>query len=51
MEGSIIVRGRVRLRKAMDEIIKKDLNLIDLPNDMVYNRTQWHHLIHIAKST
>ena len=36
MEGSLIVRGRRRLTKTINETIKKDLNLYGLSEDMVY---------------
>ena len=42
MKDTIIVRGRGRPRITLDETIKKDLI------DMVYDSTQWLHLIYVA---
>jgi len=44
MEGSQITRGRGRPRKT----IKKDIEINELDRNMVYNRTLWHNLIHVA---
>ena len=51
MEGSAIGRVRERPRKTIDEIIKKDLDFNGLSIDMVYDKTQWHHLIHVTNPT
>jgi len=44
MEGTQITRGRGRPRKT----IKKDLEINELEKDMVFDRTLWHRLIHVA---
>ena len=40
MEGNPIVKGRERLRKIIDDTIKKGLDLNGLSIDMVYDWTQ-----------
>jgi predicted GNAT superfamily acetyltransferase len=44
MEGSQITRGRGRPRKT----ISKDLEINELALNMVYDRTLWRNLIHVA---
>lgn len=46
MEGSkslnhLITRGREKLRKVIRDTIKKDLEIIELDRDMIYERTLW----------
>jgi len=49
MEGSQISRGgRGRPRKTLRETIKKDLEINQLDNDMVFDRILWCRLIHVA---
>ncbi|AES73060.1 hypothetical protein MTR_3g099230 [Medicago truncatula] len=44
--------GRQRPRKTIRETIMKDFEINDLePNNMVYDRTLWHNLIHVAGPT
>jgi len=51
MEDSKITRGRGRPRKTTTETIKKDLEINELDQNMVYDRTLWHNLIHVANPT
>jgi len=44
MEGSQITRGQGRPRKTL----KKDLEINELDRNMVYDRTLWCRLIHVA---
>jgi hypothetical protein len=39
MEGSQITRGRRRPRKTIRETSKKDLEINELENDMLFDRT------------
>jgi len=50
IEGSQITRGKGRLRKGR-ETIKKDLEINELDIDMIYGRTLWCHMIHVADPT
>jgi hypothetical protein len=47
MEDCQITRGRGRPRKT----IMKDLEFNELDLNMVYDRTFWHNLIHVADLT
>lgn len=51
MEGSPIGSSRGRQRKTIDETIGRDLDFYGLSIDMVYDRTQWCHLIYVANPT
>jgi len=51
MEGSQITRGRGRPRKTIRETIRKDLVIIELEKDMVFDRILWRRLIHVADPT
>ena len=51
IEDSQITRGRERRRKTIRETIRKDLNINELDPNIVYNRTLWRNLIHIADPT
>ena len=51
MEGSQITKGRGRPRKTIRETIAKDLEINDLDRNMVFDRTFWCRLIHVAYST
>ncbi|CAN6691314.1 unnamed protein product [Malus baccata var. baccata] len=44
-------RGRGRLRKTLEETLRKDLEYLDLTEDMTQNRAQWRSRIHIADPT
>jgi hypothetical protein len=44
-------RGRGRPRKTIRETIRKDLKINELDKNMVYDRTLWRNLIHIANPT
>ncbi|KAM2686887.1 hypothetical protein EV2_009726 [Malus domestica] len=44
-------RGRGRSRKTLEEILRKDLEYLDLTEDMPQNRAQWRSRIHIADPT
>lgn len=48
MEDSQITKGRGKLRKTIRGTIKKDLEINELDRNMVFDRTLWCHLIHIA---
>ncbi|KAM1053011.1 hypothetical protein PS2_000542 [Malus domestica] len=43
--------GRGRTRKTLEETLRKDLEYLDLTEDMTQNRAQWCSKIHIADST
>jgi hypothetical protein len=51
MEGSQITREEEDLKKTIRETIKKDLENNELDRNMVYDRTLWRRLIHIADPT
>ncbi|KAM1011700.1 hypothetical protein ACFX2C_047009 [Malus domestica] len=44
-------RGRRRPRKTLEETLRKDLEYLDLTEDMTQNRAQWCSRIHIADPT
>ncbi|RXH76786.1 hypothetical protein DVH24_019674, partial [Malus domestica] len=44
-------RVRGRPRKTLEETIRKDLEYLDLTEDMTQNRAQWRSRIHIADPT
>ncbi|KAM1624497.1 hypothetical protein ACFX2K_022671 [Malus domestica] len=44
-------RGRGRPRKTLEEILRKDLEYLDLTEDMTQDRAQWRSKIHIADPT
>ena len=48
MEDGQITRGRGRPRKTITETIRKDLEINNLDQNMVYDRTLWRNLIHVA---
>jgi hypothetical protein len=48
MEDSQITRDRWRLRKAISETIRKDLEINELDPNMVYDETLWRDLIHVV---
>jgi len=39
--------GRGRPRKTLEETLRKDLEYLDLTEDMTQNRAQWRSRIHI----
>ena len=51
MEESWVKRGRGRPRKTKREIVRKDLEIIELDPNMIYDRTLRRNLIHVADST
>jgi len=51
MEESQVKRGKRRPRKTIRETIRKDLEVNELDPNMVYNRTLWRNLIHVADPT
>jgi hypothetical protein len=51
MEKSQVKRGRGRLRKTIRETVRKDLEVNELDPNMIYDRTLWHNLIHVADPT
>ncbi|RXH99712.1 hypothetical protein DVH24_021514 [Malus domestica] len=44
-------RGRGRPRKILEETLRKDLEYLDLTEDVTQNRAQWRYMIHIADPT
>ncbi|KAM1358540.1 hypothetical protein ACFXTH_045642 [Malus domestica] len=44
-------RGRGRPRKTLEETLRKDLEYLDLTENMTQNRAQWRSRIHIADPT
>jgi len=48
MKDSQITRGKGRPRKTIRETIRKDLQINELDRNMVYDRTLWCNLIHVA---
>ena len=48
MEESQVKRGRGRPRKTIRATIRKDLDVNELDSNLVYDRTLWCHLIHVA---
>ena len=44
-------RGRGRPRKTLEETLRKDLEYLDLTEDMTHDRTQWRSKIHITDPT
>ncbi|KAM2298110.1 hypothetical protein ACFXTI_000109 [Malus domestica] len=44
-------RGKGRPRKTLEETLRKDLELLDLMEDMIQNRAQWRSRIHVADPT
>ncbi|KAM1252567.1 hypothetical protein ACFX13_041395 [Malus domestica] len=44
-------KGRGRPRKTLEETLRKDLEYLDLTEDMTQNRAQWRSRIHIADPT
>jgi hypothetical protein len=48
MEESQVNSGRGRRRKAIRETIRNDLKVNELDPNMVYDRTLWRNLIHVA---
>jgi len=51
IDGGEITWGRGRPRKIIKKTIKKDLEINELDKNMVYDRTLWHRLIHVADPT
>lgn len=51
IENSTIIRSKERPRKAPIDTIKKDLHLNGLFKNLVYDKTQWQHSIHVANRT
>ncbi|KAM1889548.1 hypothetical protein ACFX13_047518 [Malus domestica] len=45
------LRGRGIPRKTLEETLRKDLEYLDLTEDMTQDRTQWRSKIHIADPT
>jgi len=51
MEESHVKRGRGRPKKTIRETIRKDLEVNELDSNLVYDRTLWRNLIHVADLT
>jgi len=48
MKESLVKRGRGKPRKTIRETIKNDLEVNELNPYLVYDRTLWRNLIHVA---
>ena len=48
---SPIITGRGRLRQTLSELIERDILVNDLSKELVTNRAQWRHMIHVADPT
>ncbi|GMP94361.1 hypothetical protein CsSME_00043841 [Camellia sinensis var. sinensis] len=46
IDGS--VRGRGRPRLTLTSVINRDMNLLNLTNEMAFDRTAWRRRIHVA---
>jgi hypothetical protein len=51
MEESQVKRGRGRPRKTIRETIRKNLEVNELDPNVVYDRTLWCNLMHVADPT
>jgi hypothetical protein len=51
MEERQVKKGRGRPKKTIRETIRKDLEVNELDSNMVFDRTLWRHLIHVADPT
>ncbi|KAL7204554.1 hypothetical protein ACSBR2_017596 [Camellia fascicularis] len=46
VDGS--VRGRYRPRLTLVSVVKKDMDLLNLTNEMTFDRAAWRKMIHVA---
>ena len=51
MPSSLVIRGRGRPKRTIDETIRRDLKFNDLNENMVFDRTLWRRMIHVADPT
>jgi len=51
MKESLVKRDRERPKKTIRETIRKDLEVNELDSNLVYDRTLWRNLIHVADPT
>ena len=51
IEESHVKRCRGRPKKTIRETIRKDLEVNELDSNLIYDRTLWHNLIHVADPT
>jgi len=51
MEESHVKTGRGRPKKTIRETIRKDLEANELDPNLVYDKTLWRNLIHVADPT
>jgi hypothetical protein len=51
MEESQVKKGRGRPGKIIRKTIRKDLEVNELDPNLIYNRTLWRNLIHVAGLT
>jgi len=51
MEESQIKRVKGRPKNTIRETIRKDLEINELDRNMVYDKTLWRNLIHVADPT
>jgi len=51
IEENHVKRGRGRPKKIIRETIRKDLEVNELDSNLVYDRTLWRNLIHVADPT
>ena len=48
---SPVRRGRGRPKRTLGEVIKRDIRINDIPEDLIWDRKQWRYLIHVADPT
>jgi len=51
MEESRVKRGRGKPKKTIRETIRKNLEVNELDPNLIYDRTLWRNLIHVADPT
>ncbi|PKU68951.1 ataxia telangiectasia mutated family protein [Dendrobium catenatum] len=51
LDLTYVKKGRGRPKKAWLENIRNDLSLLDLNENLTFNRTQWRKMIHVADPT
>lgn len=43
---SPVKRGRGGPRRALEELVKMDIMVNNIPETLVFNQTEWHYVIH-----
>lgn len=51
MVRSPVKRGRGRLKRTWENIVKNDLIINYIPHNLVFDRAQWRNVLHIADFT